>query len=169
MAREVVRIEGLDAAVRTLNSLPAELVSKRGGPVRAALQKSAKRIQQDEQQKLQQIIDTPNVDEDAAESSGLLKKNIVVKRGRLARGEKGELYAVKIRNKAYPNKKGKRVTTAQVGRQLETGTEKRPPMPFIRPAFEAAKGYVFGYFTAELSSRLDGIVKKLHRANGGSS
>jgi hypothetical protein len=92
MAREEFRIEGLDAVVRTLNSLPAELVSKRGGPVRTALQKAAKRIQQDEQANLQRIIDTPNVGEEASESSGLLRDNIVVKRGRLAGGEKGELY-----------------------------------------------------------------------------
>jgi HK97 gp10 family phage protein len=169
MARESVRIEGLDAVVKTLRDLPPELVSKRGGPVRVALQKAAKRIQQDEQANLQQIIDTPNIGEEVSESSGLLKKNVVVKRGRLAGGEKGELYAVKVRNKAYPTTKGKRVTTAQVARQLEQGTEKRVPMPFIRPAFDAAKGYVFGMFTAELRSRLDGIVKKLHRTNGGKS
>jgi HK97 gp10 family phage protein len=142
-------------------------VSKRGGPVRAALQKAAKRIQQDEQANLQQIIDTPNIGEEVAESTGLLKKNIVVKRGRLAGGEKGELYSVKVRRKAYPGTKGKGITTPQVARLLEYGTEKRPPMPFIRPAFEAAKGYVFGYFTSELGKRLDGIVKKLHRSNGG--
>jgi HK97 gp10 family phage protein len=167
MAREVVRIEGLEGVVRTLLDLPAELVSKRGGPVRTALQKAAKRIQQDEQANLQRIIDTPNVDEEVAASSGLLKQNIVVKRGRLAGGEKGELYAVKVRNKPYPNAKGKRVTTAQVARLLEGGTEKRPPMPFIRPAFETAKGYVLGYFTSELNRRLNTIVKKLYRANGG--
>jgi hypothetical protein len=91
MARESVRIEGLDAVVKTLRDLPPELVSKRGGPVRVALQKAAKRIQQDEQANLQQIIDTPNIGEEVSESSGLLKKNVVVKRGRLAGGEKGEL------------------------------------------------------------------------------
>jgi HK97 gp10 family phage protein len=74
---------------------------------------------------------------------------------------------VKVRRKAYPGTKGKAVTTPQVARLLEYGTEKRAPMPFIRPAFDAAKGYVFGMFTAELGKRLNGIVKKLHRANGG--
>jgi HK97 gp10 family phage protein len=167
MAVESVRIEGLDAAVRTLRELPAELVSKRGGPVRTALQKAAKRIQQEEQAQLQRIIDAPNVGEDVAESTGLLKQNIIVKRGRLAGGEKGELYSVRVRRKSYPGTKGKAVTTPQVARLLEYGTAKREPMPFIRPAFEAAKGYVFQTFTAELNRRLAGIVKKLHRTNGG--
>lgn len=169
MARESIRIEGLDAVVRTLNELPAELVSKRGGPVRTALQKAAKRIQQDEQQHLQRIIDAPNVGAVEAESTGLLKANIVVKRGRLAGGEKGELYSVSVRRKSYPGTKGKAVTTPQVARLLEYGSAKRAPMPFIRPAFEAAKGYVFQTFTAELSKRLAAIVKKLHRSNGGKS
>lgn len=177
MAGEVVRIEGLDAVVKTLLALPPELVSKRGGPVRTALQKAAKRIQLDEQQNLQQIIDEPNISllsngdirGSGDVSTGLLKKNIVVKRGRLAGGEKGELYSVTVRKKAYPGDGGKPRHTRQIATLLEYGTEKRPPMPFIRPAYEAAKGYVFAMFTSELSKRLNGIVKKLHRTNGGKS
>lgn len=165
MAREVVRIEGLEGVMRTLQSLPAELVSKRGGPVRTALQKAAKMIQQAEQQTLQAVIDAPNADPRLAESTGLLKQNIVVKRGRLAGGEKGELYSVSVRRKSYPATKGARVTTPQVARLLEYGTAKRAPMPFIRPAFEQMKGRVIPLFVAELSKRLDGIVKKLARQN----
>lgn len=166
MARETFRIEGLEAVVKTLNSLPAELVSKRGGPVRTALQKAAKMIQRDEQQRLQAIIDAPNVDGRNV-STGLLKQNIVVKRGRLAGGVKGELYSVRVRNKRYPASRGAAGSTAQIARQLEYGTERRQPMPFIRPAFEANKAKVAPLFVAELSKRLDGIVRKLHRKSGG--
>ncbi len=168
MARETFRIEGLEAAVKTLNSLPAELVSKRGGPVRTALQKAARMIQVAEQQKLQAIIDAPNADGRDV-STGLLKKNIVVKRGRLGGGEKGELYSVRVRNKRYPSQRGAAGSTAQVARLLEYGTERRTPMPFIRPAFEENKAKVAPLFVAELSKRLDGIVRKLHRQNGGKS
>lgn len=167
MAREVFRIEGLDAVVKTLRDLPAEVVSKRGGPVRTALLKAAKLIVADEQAELQRVIDEPNADPDRVESSGLLKANIGAKRGRLARGEKGELYAVKIRNKPYTNKQGKRVTTAQNARLLEGGSERRDPHPFIRPAFERGKREAVTIFVSELRSRLDGIVRKLHRSNGG--
>lgn len=167
MARETFRIEGLDAAVKTLRALPAELVSKRGGPVRTALQKAAKMIQLEEQQRLQGIIDQENEAGRPSESTGLLKANIVVKRGRLGGGEKGELYSVSVRRKSYPADKGPRVTTPQVARLLEYGTAKRAPLPFIRPAFEATKGRVVPLFVAELNKRLAGIVKKLHRSNGG--
>lgn len=167
MARETFRIEGLEAVVKTLTSLPPELVSKRGGPVRTALQKAAKMMQGAEQTKLQAIIDQENADGKPTESTGLLKQNIVVKRGRLAGGEKGELYSVSVRRKSYPADKGKRVTTPQVARLLEYGTEKRMPMPFIRPAFEENKSKVAPLFVAELSKRLAAIVKKLHREKGG--
>jgi HK97 gp10 family phage protein len=165
MARETFRIEGLDAAVKTLRDLPAELVSKRGGPVRTALQKAAKLIQKAEMANLQRIIDTPNNGKD--ESTGLLMKNIVVKRGRLGGGEKGELYSVGVRRKAYPGTKGKAITTPQIARLLEYGTAMREPLPFIRPAFEQTKGLVIPLFVKELNTRLAGIVKKLHRLNGG--
>jgi HK97 gp10 family phage protein len=164
--REVVKIIGLEGVMRTLQQLPAEVVSKGGGPVRSALAKSARMIRDDEQRRLQAIIDAPGADPAAAESTGLLKKNIVAKRGRLAGGEKGELYSVGVRRKSYPAAKGKRVTTPQVARLLEYGTEKRLPLPFIRPAFEANKGKVLSLFTAELNKKLGAITKKLARQNG---
>ena len=165
MAREVVRIEGLDGVMRSLQQLPAEVVSKRGGPVRSALQKAAKAMADAEQQKLQVIIDTPNKD-GLNVSTGLLKQNIVVKRGRLAGGEKGELYSVRVRNKRYPAERGAAGSTAQIARQLEYGTERRPAMPFIRPAFEENKGKVVGIFTDEINRKLAAIWKKLARQNG---
>lgn len=167
MARETVRIEGLDAAVRTLRELPPELVSKRGGPVRIALQRAAREMAAAAQQKLQAIIDTPNVDGRASESSGLLKQNIVTARGRLGGGEKGELYSVRVRRKAYPAEKGRRVTTPQIARLLEYGTARRQPYPFLRPAFEENKVRALETFRAELNRRLGLIVRKLHRQNGG--
>lgn len=168
MAREEFRVEGLEPVRRTLESLPAEVVSKRGGPVRTALQKAAKMIQVEEQRRVQAIIDAPNVDGRQV-STGLLKQNIVVKRGRLGGGEKGELYSVRVRNKRYPGSRGAQGSTAQIARLLEYGTERRPPMPFIRPTFEATKAKVAPLFVAELDKRLAGIVRKLHRQNGGKS
>ena len=166
MARETVRIEGLAGVMRSLQQLPPEIVSKRGGPVRSALQKAAKAMQVAAQTKLQGIIDRPNEDGLPSESTGLLKKNIVTKRGRLAGGEKGELYSVGVRRKAYPESKGKRVSTPQVARLLEYGTERRAPLPFLRPAFEENKGRVLGIFTDEINKKLSAIWKTLARQNG---
>lgn len=165
MAGETFRIEGLTGVMRSIEQLPAEVVSKRGGPVRSALQKSAKSMQAAVQGELQRIIDTPNLD-GLNVSTGLLKKNIVVKRGRLAGGEKGELYSVRVRNKKYPAERGAAGSTAQVARLLEGGTEKREPMPIFLPAFEKNKNAVVGIFVSELNKKLGAIWKKLARQNG---
>jgi HK97 gp10 family phage protein len=165
-SREVVRIEGLEGVMRSLQQLPAEVVSKNGGPVRSALAMAARMMRDATQAKLQAVIDQPNVGEQPPESTGLLKQNIVAKRGRLGRGEKGELYSVNVRRKSYPDAKGKRVTTPQVARLLEYGTEQRQPYPFIRPAFDENKGKVLTIFTSEINKKLVGIWKKLARQNG---
>lgn len=165
MARETVRIEGLEGVMKTLRELPPEVVSKNGGPVRSALAKAARMMRDAAQAKLQAIIDSPNAGGVPSESTGLLKKNIASKRGRL-RNEKGELYSVYIRRKSYPDSKGKRVVTPQVARLLEYGTEKRQPYPFLRPAFDENKTKVLAIFTQELNKKLAAIVKKLSLKNG---
>lgn len=167
MAREAIRIEGLAGVLETLKQLPPELVSKNGGPVRAALRKAAVIIQKQARANVQAIIDAPNIGGDSRESSGLLKKNIVVTRGRPSGGLKGEVYLVRVRKKKYPQKGGKPVHTAQVGTLLEYGTEKRKPMPWIRPAFDAKKTEAVAVFTRELPRAIDRIVKKLDRQNKG--
>lgn len=165
MAREEFKVVGLEGVMRTLQQLPAEVVSKRGGPVRSALQKAAKLMQTGVQANVQKIIDQPNLD-GLNVSTGLLKNNIVTKRGRLAGGEKGELYSVRVRNKRYPAERGAAGSTAQVARLLESGTERRDPMPIFRPAFEQYRGQVVALFVSELNKKLAAITKKLARQNG---
>lgn len=166
MATETVKIEGLEGVLKTLKELPAEVVSKNGGPVRSALAKAARMMRDKTQQNLQSIIDAPNEGGEQTESTGLLKKNIIAKRGRLGGGEKGELYSVRVRNKVYPDKKGKRVSTAQVARLLEYGSERlNPPKPFMRPAFDSEKSKVISLFVSELNKKLGAIVRKLARKN----
>lgn len=150
MAVETVRLEGLKGVLDTLRQLPPELVSKRGGPIRSALRKAAKVIQLQAQENVQRIIDAPNVSGLATESIGLLKRSIVVSRGKEPPGGKGETQLVKIRrNQKYPaefqDKEGK-ITAAKVGRLLEQGTERRGAMPWIRPAFDARKGEALNTF-----------------------
>jgi len=147
--------------MKTLRELPPEVVSKRGGPVRSALAKAARMMQKATQANLQAIIDQPNEGEEVSKSTGLLKKNIVAKRGRLAGGEKGEMYSVRVQRKSYPDSRGRRVTTPQVARLLEYGTEKRQAHPFIRPAFDANKAQAVKIFVDEINKKLAGIVKKL--------
>ena len=167
MAREPFRIEGLEGVLKTLKALPPELVGKNGGPVRVALRKAALIILTEAQANVQGIIDTPNIGGDVAESSGLLKSNIVATRRRMPAGLKGERFAVRVRRKTYPEQgAGKKRTTAQIGALLEQGTERREPMPWMRPAFESKKREAVAVFERELPRAIDRIVKKLARQNG---
>lgn len=160
------KIEGLQGVLKTLQSLPPEVVSKRGGPVRAALRKAAVVIQKQEIENLRTIIATPNKD-GTNKSSGLLEKNIVVTRGRLGGGINGERYLVRIRTKSYPVKgTSEKVVTSQIARLLEYGTEMRKPYPFIRPAFELKKQEATDTFVSELNKGIERILKKLEKQNG---
>ena len=165
MARETVRIEGLAGVLDTLKSLPPEIVSKRGGPVRKALRRAAVQMVLAAKLNVQKIIDTPNVGGMPTRSIGHLKKNIYTMRGRKMRA-KGELYLIGVRPKVYPDEFGNNVTAQKVGALLEHGTETRRPMPWMRPAFDANKHQVVQFFAAELNKDLDRIVRKLARQNG---
>lgn len=173
MATETFRIEGLKGVIDTLTQLPPELVSRRGGPIRAALRKAAVVIQQQEIENLQAIILQPNKG-GTDDNSGLLENNIVVSRSRFKNGANGERYLVRVRRKVYPDKapksnvraKGaKNVVTSQVARLLEYGTVLRQPYPFIRPAFEAKKQEAVNTFVTETNKGIERIVKKLERQN----
>lgn len=164
MATVTIKLEGLDGVLNTLKSLPPELVSRRGGPVRAALRKAAVVIQKQEIENLQAIIAEPNKGS-ADQSTGLLEKNIVVSRSRLAGGQNGERFLVRIRKKTYEGQGGKPVVTPQVARLLEYGTERRTPRPFIRPAFDAKKNEAVNTFVTEVNKGIERIYKKLKRQN----
>lgn len=162
---ETVRLEGLKGVLDTLKSLPPELVSKRGGPVRAALRKAAVVIQKQEIENLQAIIAAPNKGS-ADESTGLLEKNIVVSRSRLKGGQNGERYLVRIRGRKYEGRGKKPIVTQQVARLLEYGSERlQPPKPFIRPAFDAKKQEATDTFVTEVNKGIQRILKKLQRQN----
>lgn len=161
-----VRLIGLEGVLATLQSLPPEVVSRRGGVIRAALRKAAAVIQKQEIANLEQIISVPNVGGEDR-STGLLAKNVVVSRSRPRSGTNGERFLVRVRNKAYPKRSpnAKRVTTAQVARLLEYGTEKRAPLPFIRPAFDAKKDEAVRTFVEETDKGIERAYKKLARMN----
>jgi HK97 gp10 family phage protein len=165
MAREAFRVEGLAGVMKTLKELPPELVSKRGGPVRSALRKASKLLVDEAKANVERIVLMPNADGLPSDSTGLLRKNIVTVRDNKMQA-KGERYVVKVRRKRYPDQKGKPVNTRQVGALLEYGTEKRQPMPWLRPAFESRKHQVPQFFSDEINKQLDKIVKKLAQQNG---
>lgn len=147
-----------------LKRLPPELVSKSGGPVKLALKKAAEVLRDAARANVQRIIDEPNEDGRPTKSIGLLKKSVVAARGKLPPGLNGEQFSVRIRkNQKYPTSRGENLTAIQIGRQLEFGTEKRGPKPWLRPAFDAKKGQAVDTFVSEVNRRGQALIDKLGR------
>lgn len=164
MAVETVKLEGLRGVLDMLKKLPPELVSKSGGPVKLALKKAANLLRDAAQANVQRIIDEPNEGGIPSKSIGLLKKSIVSARGKMPPGLKGERQSVRIRkNQRYPESRGKGLTAIQIGRQLETGTEKRSPKPWLRPAFDANKVAATQVFVDDINRRGQALIDKLDR------
>jgi HK97 gp10 family phage protein len=162
-----LRLTGLDGVLDTLKSLPPEIVSKRGGPVRAALRKGAVVILKAEQANLQRsLANEPRY------STGLLMKNLVVTRGKAPSDGNGERYLVRVRRKVYPGKSGrsgggKATTTLKAAQLLEYGSSKQQAEPWIRPAFESKAREAIETVERELLRSIERIVKKLAQQNKG--
>jgi len=75
-----IQLTGLDGVYDMLRSLPAEVVSKRGGPVKTALRKGAVIIRKAEIANLRVV--TSNQTKEESISTGLLAKNVIVSRGK---------------------------------------------------------------------------------------
>lgn len=162
--RVEMKLTGVDHVLALLKSLPPEVVSKRGGPVKTALRKGAVVIFKAARANLQQAVSNATTEE-RRQSTGLLLKNLVVTRGKEPRDTKGERYLVRVRRKSY-GRKGKPVTTLATAQMLEYGTVKQPAEPWLRPAFETNARQAIDTATAELARGLDRIVKRLGRPAG---
>lgn len=162
-----LKLSGLDGVLDTLKSLPPEIVSKRGGPVRAALRKGAVVLQKQALANLQtSLSNAPQY------STGLLLKNVVVTRGKEPVGTKGERFLVRVRRKVYPGKAGRSsggnaVTTLAAANLLEYGSSKQPAEPWLRPAFAAKAETAIKTIEADLIRRVNAIVAKLAAKNKG--
>lgn len=159
-----LRLQGLDGVLQTLQSLPAEVVSKKGGPVKAALRKGALVILREA--KLNLAHSTGNLTADGRESTGLLQKSLIASRGKAPTSGKGERYLVRVKRNVYA-RNGKAVTTLKAANLLEYGSSKQPAEPFIRPAFQSKAAESILTIERELVAGIDRIVKKLASANKG--
>ena len=162
-----LHLSGLQGVLATLQSLPAEVVSKKGGPVKSALRKGALVILRQEKTNLQAVTANTS-DEGKRYSTGLLLKNLIASRGKAPTSGKGERYIVRVKRKTYPGRSGgKPVTTIKAASLLEYGSSKQPAEPFIVPAFKAKAAEAILTVERELVAGIDKIVKKLSAANKG--
>jgi HK97 gp10 family phage protein len=161
-----LKLTGIDGVLATLQSLPPEVVSKRGGPVKSALRKGALVILKAEKQALQAATANTS-DEGKRYSTGLLLANLIASRGKAPTSGKGERYLVRVRRKSYARKGGKATTTLKTAQLLEYGSSQQPAEPWIRPAFNANARQAIGTIETELVKALDRVVKKLAQQNKG--
>lgn len=168
-----INLTGLDGVLETLKSLPPEIVSKRGGPVKTALRKGALVILKQEKANLQAV--TSNATSSGKrESTGLLLKNLIVSRGKPPTEGKGERYLVRVKRKTYtttpegrPRKRKAITSTIANAQRLEYGTGDQPAEPFIRPAFHTKAQEAIQTIQTELVKGVDLVVNRLAAQNRG--
>lgn len=164
--RTEVSIRGLETTLARLEALPAEIVSKGGGPVRTALRKAALLIRDEMRKNVQAIMDEPNVNGED-DSTGTLRDSITVKRGKPHATLKGERYWVMVpkRKRYAPGGKSKSgIGVETVGQMLEYGTERLvEPKPWAGPAFHAKKLEATLLAVNEVNKGIEAVERKLAR------
>lgn len=160
-----MRLTGIDGALATLQSLPPEVVSKRGGPVKKALRRGAVVIQKAEKANLRAITSNATAS-GRNESTGLLLKNVVVTRGKAPNDGKGERYLVRVKKATY-RRNGEIVTTHKTAQLSEYGSSQQPAEPWIRPAVISKGAEAIKTVERELVKEIDKVVAKLASQNKG--
>jgi len=144
--------------LRTLQSLPPEVVSKRGGPVKTALARGTRYLRDRAKENLQAVIA-----QDRDESTGLLLKNVIASRGKPPIGSKGERSLVRVRRKTYARQGKETVTTRKTAALLEYGSSQQPARPWLRPAVQQHGQKVIEMVSADVVRGIDRTVAKLRR------
>lgn len=174
MDRVDVEISGIDGVLDMLKNLPADVVSKRGGPVKKALRKAAVIIQKEAQNNIRKIVLEPNKDGKPSKSTGSLEKAVTVGRGKYLGGTLGERYMVWLprEKKKYANTRenvrkrrvGKTYTVESpqfYGRFLEYGTSKMQKKPWLRPALMSKGDAAIAVARESLLAELEKITQKM--------
>lgn len=152
---ETVRLEGLDEILKTLKALPPEIVSRRGGPVRTSLRKAAVVIQKEAQNNVDRMV----ADGETAESTGTLRKSLIVSRKKPG-NFKGERFWVRIKRSAK-NPAGQTANT--YGGVLEFGDERIPAKAWMRRAWESKKAEALDTFMREMPKAIEAAVKRARK------
>ncbi|HFF6228243.1 TPA: hypothetical protein ACOEC1_000177 [Stenotrophomonas maltophilia] len=157
-----LQIHGIDGVLSTLEALPAEVVSKRGGPVKLALAKGARLLRDQAKDNFRR-----SVAQGGADSTETTVENIVASRGKAPVGTKGERQLVRVKRRSYINAKGAKTTTLRAAQLMEYGSATQPARPWLRPAVQRRGSQIIDVVSEDLLKRLDQITKRLAAQNGG--
>lgn len=155
-------ITGIPGIIRTLNSLPAEVVSKNGGPVKAALAKAARLVRDEAKQNLQRSIELRGAD-----STGTTVRSVIASRGKAPNDGNGERYLVRVKKRSFVNARGEKASTLMTANLLEYGSGHQAATPWLRPAVVAKGQEAIDVMVGELNRRVELIVRQLAAKNGG--
>ena len=153
-----MKLSGVDDVMRTLQSLPAEVVSKRGGPVKTALARGARYLRDRAKENLRATIA-----QSGDESTGLLVQNVIASRGKPPIGSKGERYLVRVRQKTYARKGKEAVTTRKTAALKEYGSSHQPATPWLRPAVQQHGQRVIDLVSADVVRQIEKVIAKARR------
>ncbi|UXB37733.1 hypothetical protein [Stenotrophomonas maltophilia] len=156
-----LQIHGIDGVLSTLEALPAEVVSKRGGPVKLALAKGARLLRDQAKGNFRRSAAIGGVD-----STDTTVNNIIASRGKAPVGTKGERQLVRVKRKAFVNAHGSKTTTRKAAQLMEYGSSTQPAYPWLRPAVQRRGTQIIDVITEDLLKRLDQITKRLAAQNG---
>ncbi len=157
-----MKINGAESVLDLLQALPAEVVSKRGGPVKLALAKGARLLRDQAKNNFRR-----SVAQGGADSTDTTVESIVATRGKAPMGAKGERQLVRVKRRSYVNAKGAKTTTLRAAQLMEYGSATQPARPWLRPAVQRRGSQVIDVVTEDLLKRLDQVTKRLAARNGG--
>jgi len=149
-------LRGLDDVLRKLKSLPSEIVSKRGGPVKSALRKGAKVVADEWVKRIRDVVSAP--EESGYVSTDTLAKAVTVSRDpRPQQSGANERYRMHVRRRTYPDG----TKTIATARYLELGTELRPPTPTLTPAYFSSRQRALTTVVDELGKGIAKVIRKM--------
>lgn len=155
-----VKLTGLNGVLKTLKELPPEIVSKRGGPVKLAMAKGARKLRDQARQNLRRSIA-----ERGERSTGMTEKAVISSRGKAIRGSNGERFLVRVKKFTFTNADGFPTSTLMTANLLEYGSAHQPATPWLRPAVQQIGGQVIEVISEDLLRRVDKVVAQVGANN----
>lgn len=157
-----IKIEGVDGLLQTLQSLPPEVVSKRGGPVKLALAKGARMLRDQAKDNFRRSAAVGGSD-----STDTTVNSIIASRGKAPTGTKGERQLVRVKRKVFVNAHGAKTTTRKAAQLMEYGSARQPAIPWLRPAVQRRGSQIIDTISEDLLKRVEQITKRLAAKNKG--
>ncbi len=164
-----MQLSGLTGVLKTLQSLPPEIVSKNGGVVRRAAVKGINVIKN--QAKLNLLRVTSNANKSGTNGTGFTASKVITKRKNMPNNEKGERFIITVKYENYPNTNNKYkkrpIKANDIAFMLEYGTVNQNAEPWLRPAFLAKKEESINVAQSTLIKEINKVVNNLAKQNAG--